>query len=176
MNTTDLVENGTIFDKNAIAEEFMEDSWQRTAFKDFHHTMVDKNNPFPCVFGVHGLKQNHLRFIFHDDINIPLLGQQLKQYIEQSRNFGNNTSLVLFTNIEQGLEIDEYFEIFWNVLKSLSEHDTQPWPSHIPEDTQHRQWEFCFGGEPIFVVCNTPSHVMRYSRHSHRFMITFQPR
>ncbi len=95
MNTTDLVKNGTIFDKNAIAEEFMEDAWQRTAFKDFHHTMVDKNNPFPCVFGVHELKQNHLRFIFHDDINIPLLGQQLKQYIEQSRDFGNNTSLVL---------------------------------------------------------------------------------
>ena len=37
-------------------------------------------------------------------------------------------------------------------------------------------WEFSFAGEPIFVVCTTPAHVMRQSRRSSAFMLTFQPR
>jgi FPC/CPF motif-containing protein YcgG len=37
-------------------------------------------------------------------------------------------------------------------------------------------WEFSFAGEPIFVVCSTPAHVMRQSRRSSAFMMTFQPR
>ncbi len=31
-------------------------------------------------------------------------------------------------------------------------------------------------GEPIFVVCSTPAHVMRQSRRSSTLMLTFQPR
>lgn len=37
-------------------------------------------------------------------------------------------------------------------------------------------WEFCFNGEPIFVVCMTPAHTLRQSRRSSGFMLTFQPR
>ena len=37
-------------------------------------------------------------------------------------------------------------------------------------------WEFSFAGEPIFVVCSTPAHVMRQSRRASTFMLTFQPR
>lgn len=117
-----------------------------------------------------------MRFLFHNHIDIPLLFKQLRQYVKNSRNFGNNTSLILFTNIDQRLEIDQYYRIFWDTLKALTENDSQPWPDEIPKATGDPKWEFCFAGEPIFVVCNTPSHVMRYSRHSPRFMITFQPR
>ncbi len=42
--------------------------------------------------------------------------------------------------------------------------------------TRPRMWEFSFAGEPIFVVCSTPAHVMRQSRRSSAFMLTFQPR
>src|SRR5262249_39725085 len=38
------------------------------------------------------------------------------------------------------------------------------------------KWEFSFAGEPVFVVCTTPAHIARQSRHSTGFMITFQPR
>ena len=37
-------------------------------------------------------------------------------------------------------------------------------------------WEFSFAGEPIFVVCSTPAHVMRQSRRCSAFTLTFQPR
>ncbi len=37
-------------------------------------------------------------------------------------------------------------------------------------------WEFCFHGEPMFIVYKTPSHINRISRKSSTFMLTFQPR
>lgn len=63
-----------------------------------------------------------------------------------------------------------------NLLKALHQLDSRPWPSNIPYETEHECWEFSFAGEPMFVVCNTPSHKRRASRHSSNFMITFQPR
>lgn len=163
-------------DKHSVTESYQRGSWQRKAFNDFEEVMANKESPFPCVFGVHGLKQGHLRFLFHGHIDIPLLSQQLQEYLSNSRSFGKNTSLVLFTNVGQRFEIDEYNRIFWDTLKELAESDSQPWPAEIPKATDDPKWEFCFAGEPIFVVCNTPSHFMRYSRYSTHFMITFQPR
>lgn len=47
---------------------------------------------------------------------------------------------------------------------------------NIPVNPNNSLWEFSFSGEPIFVVCNTPSQKARRSRYSKNFMITFQPR
>ncbi|MGB3444635.1 MAG: YqcI/YcgG family protein [Actinophytocola sp.] len=55
-------------------------------------------------------------------------------------------------------------------------HDGGSAAAEIPADTDDPYWEFSFGGTPIFVVCNTPAHVERNSRHSPGFLITFQPR
>jgi hypothetical protein len=51
-----------------------------------------------------------------------------------------------------------------------------PWPETIPQNMEDPAWEFCFAGEPIFVICNTPAHTARQSRRSSSFMLTFQPR
>ncbi|MCG6657543.1 YqcI/YcgG family protein [Halomonas campisalis] len=165
-----------IEDNHSVPEKFHTGTWQRDAFDSFKSTMTSEDHPFPCIFGVHGLKHNHLRYIFHEAIDIKKLAKQLRAYLKHSRSYGNNTSLVLFTNTDKRLELDHYFTAFWNTLKALAETDDQPWPRDIPVDISHKNWEFCFAGEPIFVVCNTPSHVLRYSRHSHHYMITFQPR
>ena len=61
-------------------------------------------------------------------------------------------------------------------LDQLARMDKNPWPESIPEQIDHPMWEFSFAGEPIFVVCTTPAHVMRQSRRSSAFMLTFQPR
>ncbi|MGP4845010.1 YqcI/YcgG family protein [Marinobacter sp. 1Y8] len=166
----------SIEDNETVYENHIKNTWEIAAFEDFVKTMSSTDNPFPCIFGVHGLKNNNLRYVFHEKININLLANQLKSYLKKSRSFGNNTSLVLFTDIKKNLALDEYFNIFWSTLKSLADIDEQPWPNEIPKDTSRKEWEFCFAGEPIFVVCNTPSHILRYSRHSQYFMITFQPR
>jgi FPC/CPF motif-containing protein YcgG len=62
------------------------------------------------------------------------------------------------------------------VLRYLRDRDPSPWPAGLPTDPEHARWEFAWHGVPIFVVCNTPAHVRRRSRHSPQFMITFQPR
>lgn len=72
--------------------------------------------------------------------------------------------------------MEEYQSLFWSVLRFLNQHDPQAWPADIPQDTEDPLWEFCFNGEPIFVVCNTPAHDKRRSRSAKGFLITFQPR
>jgi FPC/CPF motif-containing protein YcgG len=64
----------------------------------------------------------------------------------------------------------------WALLRDLAQLDTAPWPATVDSRLDHPTWEFSFGGEPIFVVCNTPAHVLRQSRRASTFMITFQPR
>ncbi|XOD69739.1 MAG: YqcI/YcgG family protein [Flavobacteriales bacterium AspAUS03] len=51
----------------------------------------------------------------------------------------------------------EYYKIFWNILNDLSKIDPYKWPKNIPREIDHTNWNFCFQGESIFVVCNTPS-------------------
>jgi hypothetical protein len=86
------------------------------------------------------------------------------------------TSLVVFARPGPVQGIEDYRKRFWSLLDGVESLDTKPRPADIPDalDTDH--WEFCFEGEPIFVVCNSPAHVLRQSRRSTSFMITFQPR
>jgi FPC/CPF motif-containing protein YcgG len=72
--------------------------------------------------------------------------------------------------------LDAYYRKFWLTLDQLARIDNSPWPADIPEQVDDPMWEFSFAGEPIFVVCSTPAHVMRQSRRSSAFMMTFQPR
>ena len=43
-------------------------------------------------------------------------------------------------------------------------------------EPEHDEWEYCFAGTPMFVVCNTPAHQGRRSRNGLGLTITFQPR
>lgn len=144
-------------------------------------TLDSAERPFPCTFGVAAARRGGLRFGFVEDSEdertwwplLDILTEYLKIYQEISRD----TSLVVFFGHgERAAEMREYRARFWRILQFLHDHDEQPWPRDIPRDADHTQWEFSFGGEPMFVVCNTPAHAARRSRHSEGFLITFQPR
>jgi FPC/CPF motif-containing protein YcgG len=64
----------------------------------------------------------------------------------------------------------------WALLRDLAQLDTEPWPATVDTRLDHPAWEFSFAGEPVFVVCNTPAHVLRQSRRASTFTVTFQPR
>ncbi len=151
-------------------------TWQSVLFSEFEAQMSSEARPFPCVFGVAGYRHDQLRYLFLDPIDIDVLGQQLALFVSESRSHGPNTSLVLFTRPRPVQTIDSYYKKFWHILDQLARVDSQPWPAEIPETVDHPMWEFSFAGEPIFVVCSTPAHVMRQSRRSSAFMLTFQPR
>lgn len=151
-------------------------SWQSVLFSEFEAQMSSEARPFPCVFGVAGYRHDQLRYLFLDPIDIDVLGQQLALFVSESRSHGPNTSLILFTRPRPVQTMDAYYKKFWQILDQLAQIDKQAWPAEIPETVDHPMWEFSFAGEPIFVVCSTPAHVMRQSRRSSAFMLTFQPR
>lgn len=156
-------------------------SWKQEAFRDFDAIITSPETLFPCTLGVAGFGANQLRFSFIDsdlesDEAASTLAATLQSYIPNARSFGKNTSLVVFFKESGNLGIDAYEAHFWDLLNKLRSFDTRAWPRTIPQNTNDPHWEFSFAGEPIFVVCNTPSHQQRKSRYASRFMITFQPR
>jgi len=163
-------------DRRGVTERFDKNAWQRILLNEFEATLLSEARPFPCVFGVAGLKANSLRFCFPDPLTAHNLADTLAAYLRVAREFGPNTSLVVISKPGPVRGLEAYRRRFWSLLGDLSMIDDAPWPDEIPERMDTPGWEFSFAGEPIFVVCNTPAHVQRQSRRSTSFMITFQPR
>lgn len=164
------------FDRRTIQKNFDGNDWRRVLFKEFEAALLSDTRPFPCVFGVAGLKADQLRFCFLDPLSPDALAPVLTTYLSRARSFGPNTSLVVLSRPGPVLPLETYRERFWRQLQGLVAADHHPWPGDIPEEIDTPGWEFSFAGEPIFVVCNTPAHVQRQSRRSTSFMLTFQPR
>jgi uncharacterized protein len=164
--------------RREVEEEFATGSWQRVIHAEFLATLDSNSRPFPCFFGVQGLRDDQLRYTFLDSItmNLPRLGCALARFVAEARGFGPNTSLVAFTRPGPVRSLKSYREQFWFILDQLARIDPKPWPESIPRKLDDPAWEFCFAGEPIFVVCSSPAHIARQSRRSSSFMITFQPR
>jgi FPC/CPF motif-containing protein YcgG len=166
----------SVFDRTEALDAHGEGTWQRIVFNEFASTLTSEARPFPCVFGVNGFRTNQLRFAFPDPLDAARLAPTLEAYVAEARSYGPNTSLVVFGRPGAVASIDSYRTRFWSLLNGLASIDGTPWPEHIPKELDHPDWEFCFAGEPLFVVCNTPAHVLRQSRRSSSFMLTFQPR
>ncbi|WP_343299655.1 YqcI/YcgG family protein [Streptomyces sp. 5-6(2022)] len=155
--------------------------WGDECVRELQRTLLSDSSPFPCTFAVAGTKRNSLRFGFVESVDDERawqpLGGILTEYLAGYRELGRETSLIVFFRPDdRSRTMAEYNERFWAVLQYLHDTDTSPWPAEVPHDTDDPWWEFSFGGTPIFVVCNTPAHVLRRSRHSPVFFITFQPR
>ncbi len=152
-------------------------SWQRVIYSEFESTLLSSTRAFPCLFGTAGLKADQLRFSFQETLEGPALASALEVYLADARTYGPNTSLVIFERPLSRVEtLDAYANRFWQLLRAIAKEDTAPWPIGIPTQLDDPAWEFCFAGEPVFVVSNTPAHVMRQSRRSSTFTLTFQPR
>ena len=162
--------------KAEVGSNYAVSSWQSVMFSEFEAQMSSESRPFPCIFGVTGYRADQLRYLFLDPFDVESLGNQLAQYVAESRSLGPNTSLIVFTRPRPVQTLDTYYRKMWSTLDQLARLDKSAWPDTIPEQIDHPMWEFSFAGEPIFVVCSTPAHVMRQSRRSSAFMLTFQPR
>jgi FPC/CPF motif-containing protein YcgG len=162
--------------RSEVGSSFAVSTWQSVLFAEFEAQMSSEARPFPCVFGVTGYRQDQLRYLFLDPFDVEELGEQLALFVSECRSHGPNTSLVVFSRPRPVQTIDAYYRKLWGTLDQLAGLDKSAWPAEIPEQIDHPMWEFSFAGEPIFVVCSTPAHVLRQSRRSSAFMLTFQPR
>lgn len=167
---------GSYLTRAEVRDIHAKPSWQRVVFAEFESTLTSKSRPFPCVFGVSGLKSDQLRYAFLDPLEPESIAPVLGDYLSTARSIGRMTSLVLFGRPGPVQALEAYRDRFWSILDGLERLDTAPRPDGVDERLESASWEFCFGGEPTFVVCNSPAHVLRQSRRSTSFMITFQPR
>ena len=164
------------FDRHDLEKTSQRADWKHVVFKEFESTLLSKTRPFPCLFGVAGFQKNQLRFAFSEDMRAEEIITPLAHFVKNCRRYGVNTSLVIFSKPRNVDTIDAYNSRFWTLLRDLAKLDKHAWPQDICTEIDTPEWEFCFAGEPIFVVCNTPAHVQRQSRRSSAFMVTFQPR
>ncbi|UYZ23859.1 YqcI/YcgG family protein [Mesobacillus jeotgali] len=157
--------------------------WEKHALDSFFAKMSDKEKPFPCIPATIGFSMNQLKYGFigspRRDTTIKELASLLTSYTEQSREFGNYTSLIIFYETPESMKnapVEEYEQIFWEHLSRLTELDEFDWPEDIPQDPHDPIWEFCFNGEKYFMYCATPAHKNRKSRHFDVLMLAITPR
>ncbi|MFD1173127.1 YqcI/YcgG family protein [Oceanobacillus picturae] len=174
----------TIFDKQWLEKKLGAlPHWQQDAYSSFASMLTD-TNAYPCVPARIGFLSNELRFRFIGDPRkietAEQLAATLKSYGEIARGTGKYASLGVFfytpDDMAATYSIEDYRDVFWTLINSVTAIDETEWPSSIPEDPHDPNWEFCFNGEPYFAFCATPAHKLRKSRYQSCFFIAFQPR
>ncbi|MFC7176527.1 YqcI/YcgG family protein [Halosegnis marinus] len=158
--------------------------WVRDHWETFEAGLTGERNgsPFPCFFGAESVRNGDPLYTVCDSMTDPAalrdLGETLLEYLAVWPDHGDRASLVTFFRPpEREWDEREYHEALWNVLQFLHVHDPEPWPASIPTDPDHPEWEFSFGGEPMFPTCRAPFYEDRRSRYCPVGLeITFQPR
>ncbi|MFT4883718.1 MAG: FPC/CPF motif-containing protein YcgG [Natronomonas sp.] len=158
--------------------------WAQAHFESFTDGLTGERNdtPFPCFFGTEALKNGELLYTCvpstSDREALTALGETLLEYLDIYEDHADRASLVAFFRpAERPLSEADYHDALWHILQFLHVHDPEPWPEHIPTDTDDPKWEFCFGGEPMFPTCRAPFYDTYKSRYCPIGLeITFQPR
>ncbi|MDQ0218815.1 YqcI/YcgG family protein [Peribacillus cavernae] len=159
-------------------------NWKQDALDSFSKKMSDQNKWFPCIPAVQGFALNHFRYGFggkpDNDTTALQVAALLKEFSIQSKDYGSNTSLIIFLEtpdemVEDG-SVDYFEELFWKLLSTISSMDEKEWVAPIPVNPESSLWEYCFHGEQYFVYCATPAHKSRKSRHFPCFMLAITPR
>jgi uncharacterized protein len=158
-------------------------AWEKEALEKFFAKMGDKEKPFPCIPATIGFSMNQLKYGFvgspRRDTTIKEIASLLSSYTEQSRGFGDYTSLIIFFETPEEMKevpVEEFEQLFWEHLSGLNGLDKFDWPEDLPQDPHNPIWEFCFNGEKYFMYCATPAHKNRKSRHFDVLMLAITPR
>ena len=164
-----------------LAEGSLPD-WMARRYRAFDDTMTEAEVPFPCYFAVDAHMDGHLRYLFAPseatDAGKRAFAEGLATYLEGARDIADISALaVLFEPPSDSLSQAAYFDRFWDLLDYLHRHDPAPWPDDVPGDPADPEWEFCFAGEPMFLVARAPCYEYRHSRYTpHGLEVTVQPR
>lgn len=175
-------------------------AWKAARYRTFRDTMTDEASPYPCYFAVEAQRKGYFRYVFPeaptdeqsksdepppaslagtptDENALAELIDPLTEFLDRYESFGEYPSLVLLFRPPAGDQsAEEYKRQFWTVLRYLQENDPAPWPASVPTDPDHPKWQYCFGGEPTFLVGRAPFYEKRRSRFTpHGLEITVQP-
>src|ERR671914_281600 len=105
--------------------------WEQIAVRDFQRRMLDRETPFPCVFGVDALRKATLRFAFisDDGDRAARLAAALRDFVGLAPRLGRRTSLVVFFEEAGAAQtLEDYQRQFWALLQRVHDLDAEPWP------------------------------------------------
>lgn len=159
-----------------IQQTFGHNSWQNMLAREFETTLTSKSRPFPCVFGVSAFATGSLRFAFPDPFDPETLAPILHDYLADAPSISSRTALITFARPGPVRPLQHYRRRFWNLLDGLERIDTSPRPKEIPRQIDDPLWEFCFGGQGMFISVATPANILRQSRRASSLTLVFQPR
>ncbi|MDZ3952297.1 YqcI/YcgG family protein [Bacillus thuringiensis] len=174
-----------LYDKSRITKEMKNgtlDDWKVKIHENFYENIIDPYKKFPCYFAVNSEKNGWSRYLFvnsaYDENELLKMKDGVYEYIKSYKKIAKRTTLVIFFKpTMKKMLAEDYKKQFWHVLNYLLLNDPEPWNSKIPRDPNNIKWEFCFAGEPIFVVCRAPFYSDRKSRYTEQSLeITLQPR
>lgn len=156
--------------------------WKTRRYRAFRETMTGKEMPFPCHFAVDAHQEGDLRYLFAPaattEAGKETVADGLADYLDEAPDIADVTALAIFFEPqEEERSVAEYRDEVWELLAYLHHHDPEPWPEDVPSDPTDTRWEFCYAGEPMFVVARTPAYERRHSRYTpHGLELTVQPR
>lgn len=156
--------------------------WKTERYRAFHRTMTDEEVPFPCHFAVDAHQDGDLRYLFAPaattEAGRSVVADGLAAYLDEARDIADITALAAFFEpLDGDRSVADYHEQVWDLLATLHRNDPEPWPDEVPTDPDDPEWEFCYAGEPMFVVARAPAYDRRHSRHApHGLELTVQPR
>lgn len=169
--------NSLLFEQVDMSNPLQIPNWLMREYGAFHQTVIKDN--FPCNFGLAAEKDRELRYTFIQGDDFTSLPETLNAFLHLSRSHPNvRHNLTVFFEPETELKTFEYYKArFWQVLNFLHAQDHVPWPNDIPTDKDDPLWEFCFGGDPIFMFAACPAYIQRKSRnYGSSFIMLFQPK
>jgi uncharacterized protein len=142
--------------------------WLRSSVTRYRERMLDDTDPYPCHFGVRGerLAVNRYAFVDAAPDAIRRLGDVLVSFAELQSGDPTEVkrTLVVFAQEPVGRDRAAQSAAFWALLQGLHAVDQDPWPANVPSDPADPRWEFCFAGQPWFVIATSPAETLRRSR------------
>jgi uncharacterized protein len=144
--------------------------WVQQSYQRFRAMMEDPDPAFPCHFAVMGEKQGLLRYSYVEagEANqAEALVGGMQAYFEEHPTIQGRSALIVFADPGAETErLSDYESRFWRILQSVHDLDPEPWPADAPTDPEDARWEYCFGGQPIFITGHAPLYEQRRSRSS----------
>jgi len=132
---------------------------------------------YPCHFGRQALERGQLMATYATLDDLSTLPDALAFFLDNTPRVPGGRHLLCAFIRTGGHAHGEYDRGFWRVLQYLHDHDPRPWPAQFPTSPNDPMWEFCFGGEAMFVFGAAPTHLLRASRNlGEDLVMLFQPR
>jgi len=140
---------------------------------------------FPCTFAAPGFWRGFYRFAFLPDARTLPAAEELAATLDEYLTWLTTVPpadepysvLIAFFEPTPAVDEPEYRAVFEQLLQRTNVHDPAPWPTQVPQDANHRESTFCFGGRQLFLNANTPAHRHRRSRNlGASLTLVIQPR